>query len=333
MAVINTSQVAVLMKEHYETPFTDAMNRDVTLFNWFPRKSMKGKSVQWKIHRPNAGEQFPDTTAIVKGTSYGEDDALTATNKQAYIEAEIIVKQNYVGVQVNGLTQAATSSSEAAYFEVLGEETKEALEDLKNSINTQIMSTAATYNSGQTTGAGNSNLDIDGFRGIIINGNTASRYYGGIALDTYTWFKSYVLANGGTPRALTLAMLQNVTTEMEKPHRSGAKVTDVLCGRVHFNQYGNLLADYRRYVNPDKMDGGYSSLAFEDKAITSVPGLPAGGMWFIDKSEWGYYILQNFETKPQSLNTDADRYVITHYSQLVCKHPGKQAAIIDLITS
>lgn len=335
MATVDTSQIAVLMKEHFETPFTEAMDRDLTLFNFFGRKSMTGRSVQWKIHIPNASDTFPAGAgggSVSKGTSYAENDSLTNTNKQAYIEAEVFVKQNYVGVQVSRLAQAATRGA-GAYMEELSNETKEALEDLKNAIGKQIMSTSATNNSGQTTGAGNSNKDIDGFRGIIGKGVGTGNYYAGLDLDTYTFLKPYVLGNSSTARPLTIALLQSITEEMEKPARMEAKISDALCARVHFNQYGNLLSDFRRYVNPTKMDAGYESLAFDNIAITAVPSLPAGGIWFVDKRDWGYYVLQNFETNPQSVNTDADRYVITHYSQLVCKNPGRQAAIVDLATS
>lgn len=342
MAVVNTTQIAELMREHFETPFTEAMDRDLTLFDYFPRDTMIGNSVQWKIHVPNrtdtvsaydaagvAGAAVP----VSKGTSYIENQELTGTNKQKHIELEVFVKLNYVGVQVSGLAQAATRGA-GAYMETLAFETKEALEDLKDSIDAQIKSDAATNNAAQTTGAGNGNADIDGFRGLILKGSGAGNYYGGLAIDSYPYvLKPYVLANGGTDRALTLALMQQIMTEMELPRRTGAKISDILCARVHFYQYGNLLSDYRRWVDASTLDGGFTSLAFENTKVTPIPALAAGDMFFIDKRSWGYYVLQNFETRPQSVQTDADRYVITHYSQLVCKHLGQQAAIADLLTS
>ena len=335
MSIANVDSIAVakLIKEHWDPVFTEALDRDVTLFNFFPRKSMSGKSAQWKTHIPNAGDTLSDgATAVNKGSSYSENDPLTNTNKQAYIESEIFVKQVYVGVEVSGLAQAATAG-DVGFMQALSSETKEAVDDLKNAINGMVQSSAATDNAAQTVGAGNSNRDIDGFRGIILKGTGAGRFYAGNALDTYTFLKPYVLANAGTPRALTMALMQNVTAEMERPTRMGARVSDILCARVHFNQYGNMLSDYRRYVDASTLDGGVTKLAFENTAVTSVPGLPAGGMWFVDKRDWGYYVLSNFETIPQSVQHDGDRYVIIHRSNLVCKNTGRQAAIVDLLTA
>lgn len=333
--VVDTAAVAKLFREHFETPFTEAMDRDLFFFNFFGRKAMEGQSVQWKIHYPNstAGVPTGDLVAVAsKGTSYAENEDLLNTNKQAWIEAEVFVKQNYAGIEVSGLAQAATKSSKAAYMQAMSVQGKEGMEDLKNAIAAQLESTDATDNAGQTTGAGNSNKDIDGFRGIILKGAGSGHFYGGLALDTYTFLKPKVLANGGTARPLTLSLMQQIMTEMELPARSGAKISNVLGARVHYNQYGNILSDYRRFTG-ESMDGGYPSLAFEGTKVTPVPGISAGELWFIDKRPWGYYVLSNFETRDQATTTDADRYVVIHRSQLVCKHPGQQAAIDDLITT
>lgn len=332
-ANVDSVAVAKLIKQHWETPFVETLDRDVTLFQFFPRKAMEGKSAQWKSHVPNSGDTLSDgSTVVSKGVSYIENAALTATNKQKDIEHEIFVKQVYVGVEVSGLAQAATEGS-VAFMQALSRETKEAIEDLKDAINDMLMANTATNNAAQTTGAANSNADIDGFRGIIVKGNSASNFYAGNALDTYTHLKPYCISNSGTPRALTMALMQNITAQMELPARMGARISDILCARVHFNQYGNLLSDYRRYVDSSTMDGGVTKLAFENTAVTSIPALPAGGMYFVDKRDWNYYVLTNFETIPQSVTHDGDRFVIIHRAQLVCKNTGRQAAILDLITS
>lgn len=125
--------------------------------------------------------------------------------------------------------------------------------------------------------------------------------------------------------------MKNVSAEMETPARK-AKVSVVLTNRTHWYQYVELMEDRRRFVNQDTIDGGMQAADWEGIQIISVPNLATGAMYFLDERYWSYYILRDFEVKPKDSGTDSDLFIITHYSQLVCKHPGRQAAITDLST-
>jgi hypothetical protein len=138
-----------------------------------------------------------------------------------------------------------------------------------------------------------------------------------------------VLANAGTPRALTIPLMQAVMTEMEKSSRK-SKISAILTNRKHFYDYGNILTPDRRYTATERLDGGFMAVDFEGLPVVSVPNMPAGAMYFLDESTWSYYVLQNFEVKPKSTNKDSDYFLITHYSNLICKDPRKNAKITDL---
>jgi hypothetical protein len=126
--------------------------------------------------------------------------------------------------------------------------------------------------------------------------------------------------------------MQQVIAEMEQLDRK-ASIDLIIGNRVHYYQYGNTLQQFRQFQNVTTLDGGYKALDFEGMSFVSVPNLPVGVVYFLDKSTWNYYVLENFETKPKSTNKDSDRLIITHYSNLVCKNPGKNAKIIDLGTT
>jgi hypothetical protein len=306
--------VAQLIKEHYETPFTEAMNRSLSMYNFFPRKAGVADSVAWKVHYPGSGGS--------NATSYSESDALTATDKQFYLAASRPFKMNYVGIEVTRFAQAATAGA-GGFMEALANDAREALENFKDKLNTQLLSASAPGNSGK---------DIDGFA-YIINDKASSggvNVYAGIDRSTYSFWESYVQRNGGTGRPLTLALLQNVVKEMAKPSRSGAKINRILSSYKHWFDYGNMLDDQRRWVDTKSLDWGFSSISYNGIEWIAVPDLADGAVYALDTRDWAYYILQNFETSPQAVNTDADRFVVTHYSQLICKHPGRQAKIVDL---
>ena len=301
---VDLNKVAYAMKETFEEPWTESMDRDNFLLQRFGRKTGKGQEVRWKIH-------YAGNTSA---GAYSENDEIPEAGSQAYTEARVPFKQNWVVVEVTGLVQAATRGG-AAYMDVLANETKEGLEDLKDRLNDQMLATTAD-------GTGRS---IHGMGFIISDVGV----YAGIDRAVNTWWQSYVNDNAGTPRPLTIALMQDVMAEMEKTTRKG-KISVILTNRKHWYDYGNLLTPDRRYTASEKLDGGFMALDFEGIPVVAVPNLPAGTMYFLDESEWGYYVLQNFETKPKSTNKDSDRFIITHYSQLLCKHPGRQAKITDL---
>lgn len=301
---VDLNKVGALLKENFEQPWLDAMVRDNFFFNKFERRNATGAEVRWKIHYGGNQSAGP----------YSENDMIPEAGVQSYADARVPFKQNWVVVEVTGLAQAATKGA-GGYMEVLGNETKEALEDLKDRINDQIMATTADVNGRAIHGLGYIVSDVGSYAGI----NRA----------TNTWWGAKVLANGGTPRPLTTLLMQQMMAAMEQLDRKG-KIDLIIGNRVQYYQYGNTLQAFRQFVNEDKLDGGYMSLDFEGTPFVSVPNLPAGTMYFLDTSTWAYYILENFETKPKSTNKDSDRFIITHYSNLVCKQPGKNGKIVDL---
>ena len=153
------------------------------------------------------------------------------------------------------------------------------------------------------------------------------RFYMRRELAELARFTDFVMAH--LFRALTLALMQGVMTEMEKPTRK-AKISVVLTPRSHFYAYANLLTEYRRFVDEKTLDGGVTALEFEGIPVISIPNMASGRMYFLDEREWGYYVLENFRTDEKSTSTDSVRFIVVHYSQLVCKHPGRQASIDDL---
>lgn len=305
LGTIDLNAVGELLKENFESPWTEAMDRDNFLLNRIGRQDGTGAEVRWKIHY--AGNQ--------SAGPYSENDIIPDAGHQEYTQARTPFKQNWVSVEATGLAQAATSGT-GGFFDLIGEETEQALEDLKDRINDQLLASTAD-------GTGRS---IHGMGYIISN----TGVYGGIDRAVNTWWQSYVLSNGGVARALTVPLMQQVMTEMERTVRK-AKISVIMGNRKHYYDYGNTLDAQRRYVNESKLDGGFMALDFEGISFVAAPNMPVGTVYFVDEKTWGYYVLQNFETKPKSTNKDSDYFLITHYSQLVCKEPFKNAKITDLV--
>ena len=310
MAGANLTNLAELIREQFRTPFTDGMQRNTFVYAFFPTKKVEGKQREWEVH-------YAGNTGAL---SYTESGDIPTAGNQSYKKATAPFKLVGVPVQVTGFVDAATKGG-GGFLQALTSETTEAIKDLKDAINTMQMSTSAP---------GNSGADITGFPYIISDTGT----YAGLDRSTYTWFQSYVLDNSGTDRDLTLSLMQDQYRTLLSPARS-SKVTHIFTSFKHYDDYGNLMADNRRFISPAKMDAGYGqkydSMPFNGSPVIGVPGMADGAMYFINKDFWEYDVLKDFDTEEKSLATkDAKLFFISHYAELVCLHPGKQGKIVDL---
>lgn len=310
-----TSNISTLLREVFEPGFTEAMNRDVSLLRLFKRDSFPGKEVRWKIHyegNSSAG-------------SYNETDNLPTAGQQKEVNASVPYRLVWVAVQVTNFSVAATRG-QGGFVDLLAYETREALEDLKNEINNHLMTQKKSLMGAPT--------DLDGIGVIVDDGQVDSTVtgYAGLAFATYPWWKPYVLANSGSPRPLTIALMQQMRINLNKPPRN-ARTDRILCSEVHLYQYGNLLHSLRRFDPGVTLDAGFPTIAFDGVKITGIPAMPAGDMYFVTSKDWGYYVLQNFNTDEKFVNGDARYFVITHYAQLVCRALHRQGRIADLVTT
>lgn len=304
---IVTSDVARIIKENFELPFIDSMDRDFSIFEFMPRKAGVGDGVYWKVHHEGNSSV----------ASYEEDDEWWTGGKQDVFEASVDWALNAVLVEVSGLTQAITRSRQGSYMEALSWNVTEMLEDLKNHLNNQLIATSLA----QST-------DITGFPQII----SSSGVYAGVNRSSVAQWRSLELANGSVNRPLTLGLIQQVMQAMFEPNRFNSEIDAILCAKKHYDQIGNILSAYRRYGAADaSWEAGIPGLTYDGVKITPIKRLAPGGVYFLDTSDWAYYTLENFETVPIATNFDSDKFAIKHYSQLVCKHPGRQAKIVDLL--
>ncbi|MEM4342818.1 MAG: phage major capsid protein [Candidatus Caldarchaeum sp.] len=308
------SNIAELLREVFEPGFTEALNRSNALLQFFKRETFPGKEIRWKIHYEGN----------LAASSYAETDNLPVADHQKVKNAAVPYRLNWVPIQVTNFALAATKG-EGGFVDLLSFETKNALEDLKNEINRQMMVDRRSNILRPT--------DIDGFGAIIDDGqvDAAATGYAGLSFATNPWWKPYVLANGGTARNLTIALMQQVRRALLAPPRR-SRPDRIITAMVHYDQYGDLMASLRRYPPTSTLDAGYPSLAFEQIKVVGIPELPAGSMYFVQSSDWGYYVLQNFRTEEKPVNGDARYFIITHYSQLVCRALHRQGRIADLAT-
>jgi hypothetical protein len=303
------TNIAKIFKEHFEKPFIRTLDRDNFLVNLFGRKNGVGHEVQWIVHYDgNSSAQF-----------YTENDDYQPAGTQSYERAHKPFKMVRIVYGISGLAEAATRG-EGALIDALAEYSKQAMEDLIARINVQLLSTTPNATADEYQ-----RVEMDGLGDIIRDSGT----YATINRTTATWWRSVVLDNGGTARPLAMPLMQQMMDLLDTPRRD-AKTSHILCNRVHFNQYGNLLEDRRRWVNTIELDGGIKALEYVGIPVVPVRQMNPGVMYFIDKRDWNYYVLLPFETEEIPTTKDQKLFAIKHYAQLVCKAPFRQGVIADL---
>ena len=305
--------IPALINEVFDPVFAEILQRNTFFLSRMPVAGSTAERLKWRVHisgNDSAG-------------SYGEQDALGTAGRQDYITAELEWKLNKVLVEVTGLAQAV-SEGEGFVRNLLQNELTEALPDLQEEINTQLLS----------DGTGNANKDLTGIYAAIDDGTDVGTY-AGIDRTVQTLWQSYRNDNaGGGNRALTLALMRDVKRTVEAHPRKG-RVTAIYCGDALWDAYGALLigsTENKRQYNDNiqTLEGGWKSLGFEGVPVIKVPGYAANRMDFVDERWWTYYILRNFVTEQLAKTRDVDTFYTKHYSQLRCKDPHKQGTLLEV---
>jgi hypothetical protein len=298
----DTTTLADLIVQLYRGPWVEALWTNTFLFTRIQRKSGVGEGVRWPV-------RYAGNTSA---GSYAESDTGAGAGNQGFKKAFLSWKLNKVEVEVTGLAQAVGDAG-GMIVPALRTELDLGLSDLRGNINAQLMS----------DGSGNASKDITGLYAAIADTGT----YAGLDRGTYTWWKSYVSANGGTPRNLSEELMRDVKSTVEA---RGGRVTAIYAGSKQWYRYGDLLRAERRQQNPTSLTGGYQALDFEGIPLVKVPGYSQTRMDFVDEELFEYVVLKDFEAKPMAKTKDSDVIWITHYSQLVCRNPYRMGSLQDL---
>jgi hypothetical protein len=103
-------------------------------------------------------------------------------------------------------------------------------------------------------------------------------------------WRSSVNANGGTPRALSEALMIRMTDDIRTKGGSTSLILQSLGVR---RAYFNLLSQLRQTVNTQEFTGGFSGLAFTtdrgEIPVVSDTDAPLGTQWFINEDALTYY--------------------------------------------
>ena len=178
--------------------------------------------------------------------------------------------------------------------------------------------------------------EMMGLKGIVDDA-TYVDVFEGITRSTSPWWKCSTNTNddnSGTNRDLTLQLMQDSLTSVEK---NGGKTDLLLTTPDLRDAYAALLVADKRFVNTLKLDGGFKGLEYSGMPLVSDPDATENNIYFLDTSH--LYIMQTADWDWMSkdgsvLNrvADKDAYeaVLYWYADLATDKPRAHAFLRDV---
>ena len=277
---------------------------------------MKGASADFK--RQLNRMMFGDGSGIlsVAGTTTASTTVVVASTK--YIRPNMVVD---VIVSADGTTgtgavgRTVDSVTSATTFVISG-----------TAITTD--NTYAVYISGSR------NIEVMGLSGIVNATSTLQT----LAPGTYSWWAANVLANAGTPRAITEGLMQTAMDTTESA--SDGTVKAILTSLGVRRAYQALLTVNRRYVATTDLTlkGGRKALDYNGLPLIADKDAPVNKMFFLDTDYLQILELSDFDWMQEDgailsrvAGKDAYGATLYRYLELGCTSRNAQTLLSDVI--
>lgn len=205
--------------------------------------------------------------------------------------------------------------------------------------------------------AGAARLEMMGLRGIVTDqdvdeisiydagantGLSVNDPLQGLAVGTYTWFKSQVDINsGGTrygaQRALTFKLMQKMFDLVEIAAGVNYGPDMILTTHSLRAEYKELCDADRRAVNTMTLDGGFKAIDYNGVPFTVDPDAIDGEIYFLTMKDLNLYRMSDYEWMDKDgailarlTGYDAYEAVLYRYAELGCARRNSQGVLCDL---
>lgn len=222
MAIQTLSDISSVISTKFARQIARTVNRHAVTTALLPKVPVRAKNVSWDV-------RFPGATAAAsytEGTDVAEGEFTTDTDVPAVLNWGLYRK----AFKLSGPALSAAAGS--------GVNSPEEIERLfEGHLNDCIQALADKINKDVIAGAGTTGL----IHGLLNGALAASGSYAGIDPGTYTAWVSTVLANGGTVRPITKALLDQA--EQALYEATGQSPTHILCSAAVAGKLENTAID------------------------------------------------------------------------------------------
>jgi len=349
MTTVNTSSIAAALQKRFETDVVSQIMRAAPMLQILgPNvRDAEGQNIQWAV---KLGDASAGSAAAI---SEGADvSAFNTDTKQA---AVLTYGTYHDAFEVTGkaLSIALASGNPRALADLFESEIADSTMRLAHSL-------AGEFWNGNGSGERMTGL----LGGAILDSGT----YAGIDRGTYTQWRGNVKANGGTPRAVSFALLRDMSTTVYKA--CGMRPNMYVSGPSTHDKFAALFLEQRRYVQdvltPNgkvTLSGGHRALEFDGVTLVEDVNCPEGkivglnlGLLFFkqlpqpgqsptrsmgerpletapESTQGGGQIRLRVRIQPLAVNGDKFRFAIYIYPQVQVRRPNAFGILDDLIST
>lgn len=230
MATELYADIAAALSQEFDSDLYHQFNREATFLAQLPSKPADDKTLSFGVEF-TAGS---DADAVAEGSDVAGGEM--TTDKPVPGTLSTALYRTAFALSDSEIKKAALSNgSAAALIDILGDRVFTKAARLASKINKDLFAGTGTNGGGFTNIIG---LDT---------ACAASGSYAGIDPGTYTEWASGVLANGGTPRALTVGLLDQAEELLFQ--QCGRKPNFIMTTSGVRRSYANLFEQVRRVVS------------------------------------------------------------------------------------
>lgn len=264
MADVNFAGIADALATIFEEQITSQINRSTVLLQLLATGPGEGKQLQWNARFGSAvGGTRAEGADVV---TYNNDNKIPATLLYGTFDDAFTMTGKAISAALN-------ASNPQELEDLFQDEMGDCIERLAKGVNQAIWT---------GTGATDDIMGLFGTSGPL----DTTGIYANIDRATYSQWASNELANGGTPRALTFALMRQA---LDAIHVASGEATDLIVTTpALYTKFGNLFGPERRYNTEVTvrgrritLSGGFNSLEFDGIPVIRDVDCPAGSMAFL----------------------------------------------------
>lgn len=236
----------------------------------FLRLSQKGKIVPVDGGRTIVEElEYGDNANIAWYSGY---EVLGTAASEVFDAAEFNWKQLAGNVVISGLEGDVQNSGKERSINLLEKRIGNLQKGLRNAAATAVYA----------TGSGNSGKEFGGLRYLVADDPTAAASIGGIAQNTYTWWRNQTSTDVTTYNSTTILGEMN---DLWLPCVRGTDKPDLVAADANsYTFYESALQAYQRFASSEMAAAGFESLKYKTADVVYDDQCPANHMYFLEGS-------------------------------------------------
>lgn len=346
MTTVNVSSVSNALQKRFEEDIVSAIMRAAPMLQVLgPNvRDAEGQNIQWVV-------KFGDASAgSAAAISEGADVSTFNTDTKATAVLTYGTYHDAFEVTGKALSVAMSAGNPRVLADLFESEIKDSSMRLAHALGTEFW-----------LGDGSGERMTGLLGGAILDSGT----YANIDRATYTQWRGTILANGGTPRDPSFALLRALSTAIYK--KCGMRPTLFAAGPATHDKFSALYQEQRRYVQDIMspggkvtLSGGHRAVEFDGVSLVEDVNLPEGkivalnldSLYFKQLPQPGQIVTRSngerpLETQgemyngggpirlrvriqPLAINGDKFRFALYCYPQVQVRKPSAFGVLADL---